>query len=133
MTHEKYPGHNDITEPIEVREERLTVEKRSVARGVMRVQKTVDHVPWQDDIDLTSDVIDVQRVAIDQTFDAPPENRQDGDTLIIPVIQEVLVLTRRYRVIEELHITRQQRTESVHVDEIVRHEHVVVDIPDPET
>jgi stress response protein YsnF len=37
-------------------------------------------------------------------------SRQEGETLIIPVLEEVLVVERRLRLKEEVRITRQQRT-----------------------
>ena len=35
-----------------------------------------------------------------------PAPRYEGDTLVVPVLEEVLVVERRLRVKEELHITR---------------------------
>jgi len=40
-----------------------------------------------------------------------PQTRYEGDTLVVPVLEEVLVVERRVRIKEELHITRVRREE----------------------
>ncbi len=51
---------------------------------------------------------DVQRVEVKRIIDKPVEIRQDGDTLIIPLMEEVLVVERRLMLREELHIKRRR-------------------------
>jgi stress response protein YsnF len=38
-----------------------------------------------------------------------PASRYEGDTLIVPILEEVLVVEKRYRIKEELHIIRHRR------------------------
>jgi cysteine sulfinate desulfinase/cysteine desulfurase-like protein len=56
--------------------------------------------------------LDVQRVPIGQFVDRAPAPRQEGDVLIVPCIEEVVVVEKRLRVREELRIriVREQRT-----------------------
>ena len=105
--------HDSLRVPIT--EEVLSIEKRVVdtGRGV-RVQKTVQTLPVVIDETLASEEINVQRVAIDRTLEKDelmPGTRYDGDILIVPVFEEIVVVERRIRLKEELHITRIRREE----------------------
>lgn len=106
---------------IPVHEEQLRVGRRLVdtGRGV-RVHKTVTEHPHQVDETLLHDTLDVRHVPIGQLVPAGeiPAARQEGDTLIVPVLEEVLVLEKRLRLREELHITR-HRHGSRHAETVV--------------
>jgi stress response protein YsnF len=98
-----------------VTEEVLSVGKRLVntGRGV-RVQKTVLTQPVIIDETLAREEINVQHVTIDRTLEqheAIPNTRYEGDVLIVPVCEEIVVVERRIRLKEELHITRIHRQE----------------------
>jgi len=90
-------------------EEQLDVGTRVVetGRGV-RIHKTVSEQPVIIDERLAHDEIDVQHVPVDRivALDEAPTTRYEGDTLVVPVLEEVLVVERRLRIKEELRITR---------------------------
>ena len=92
-----------------VREE-LDVRKRRVEtdRGV-RVHKTVKERQAVVDEPLAKDEVRVERVKIDRTVDAPVDVRYEGDTMIIPVLEEVLVVQKRLVLKEEIRVTRRRR------------------------
>ena len=77
------------------------------------MHKKVTERPHAIDEILHADVIEVSHVLIDKivSLDDAPASRQEGDTLIIPILEEVLVVERRLRIKEEIHITRTQREE----------------------
>lgn len=121
MTHEQESLAESGAVTIEVVREELQVGTRRVdtGRGV-RVVKTVREHPQHIEQILRRDEVEVQRVAIDKIValaDAPV-SRQEGDTLIIPILEEVLVTERRLRIKEELHITRTERAER-HCDTVL--------------
>ncbi len=124
---------------LELRAEELQVQKHEVEQGRVRIDKRVESVPFAEDIDVEMDVVEVQRVPLDQEFDTPPESRYEGDTLIIPVVEEVLVVTRRYRVVEEVHVTTRREVRTERVEDELRREVLDVDVvesrmePDPDT
>jgi stress response protein YsnF len=99
---------------VPVIEEQLAVGTRVVdtGRGV-RIHKTVSEQPVTIDEALLREEVEVRHVAVDRIVapDEAPATRYEGDTLIVPVMEEVLVLERRLRIKEELHITRRQRHE----------------------
>lgn len=51
---------------------------------------------------------EIERVAIRKLLDRPAETRQEGDTLIVPLMEEVWVVEKRLLLREELHITRRK-------------------------
>ena len=88
--------------------ERLDLSKRLVETGKVRIHKTVHIRQETVDQPLFREEVQVRRVPVDSDADGSTEIRQDGDTLIVPVVEEVLVVTKVLRVREELHITRKR-------------------------
>ncbi len=86
--------------------EDLHVSKRQVPTGTLRVNKTVHEHTEVVQMPLSKDRLDVRRVVLDREVDATQPPRYEGDTLIVPVFEEVLVVQKRLRLKEELHITR---------------------------
>lgn len=105
-------GQESLKVPV-VREE-VQVEKQVVdtGRGV-RIHKTVAEHPCHIDERLLRDDVEVSHVPVDRIvpLDAAPATRYEGDTLVVPILEEVLVVERRVRIKEELRITRTRREE----------------------
>ncbi len=96
---------------VPVMEEELRVGKRVVETGRVRVTKTVHEHEEVVDEPLMREEYDVERVRIDEFVDGPVGPRHEGETLIVPVLEEVLVVEKRLVVREELRITRRQTEE----------------------
>jgi len=109
-----------------VREE-LEVGKRKVETGRVRVTKSVREQEEVVDIPLLREHVDVERVPINRYLEGPVESRQEGDTLIIPLVEEVLVVEKRLMLKEELRITRRQVQESRPQRVTLRSEEAVVE------
>ena len=108
-------------------EERLLVGKREVETGRVVVSKTVleEQQPVEQSL-LRQDVL-VERVPVGRVVDAPTANREEGETLVVPVFEEVLVIEKRLMLKEEVRITR-RATEVRHRDQVtLRREVVQVD------
>lgn len=105
-------GQDKLVVPV-IREE-VQVDKRIVdtGRGV-RIHKTVAELPCQIDERLLRDEVEVSHVPVDRIvpLDAAPATRYEGETLVVPILEEVLVVERRVRIKEELRITRTRREE----------------------
>jgi stress response protein YsnF len=101
--------------------EELAIGIRTVdtGRGV-RIHKTVVEQPVTIDERLARDELEIRHVPVDRIVapDEAPANRYEGDTLVVPILEEVLVVERRVRIKEELHITRIRREER-HQEEVV--------------
>jgi uncharacterized protein (TIGR02271 family) len=89
-------------------EESLEVGKRVVARGGYRLTKHVDaRVETIDEL-LRNHRVEIERVPINAPLGSGdlPEPRYEGDTLVVPVIEEVIVTEKRLVLTEEIRITR---------------------------
>ncbi len=109
--------------------ETLTVGKRTVVTGGVRLTKRVSEHEETVDEPLLREEVRVHRLPINQMVQKAPEARYEGDTLIVPVLEEVLVVEKRLMLKEEIHIQRLQtevrepqqvtvRTEDIEVEEI---------------
>lgn len=86
--------------------EELHVGRRSVEAGRVRVRKLVQqHEEVVDEPVRTEEVV-VERVPINRVVDAAPQPRQEGDTLVFPVLEEVLVVQRQLMLKEEVRISK---------------------------
>lgn len=111
-------------------EEVLSVGKREVERGGVRITKTVEARDEQVPISLRREAVSVERVPIGQYVDTPPAPRQEGDTLIVPVFEEVVI--KRILLKEELRITRTTTTVEETQTVTLRREHVQVERLSPD-
>jgi len=115
---------------IPVIEERLDVGTRvaETGRGV-RIHKTVSEQPVTIDERLAREEVEVRHVPVDRIVAAEqaPASRYEGDTLVVPVLEEVLVVERRLRIKEELHITRVRREERYQDEVMLKSEQVHVE------
>lgn len=92
---------------IPIIEERAVFGKEIVETGKVRISKRVSEHEKIIDEPLLHEEVSVERVAVNQFVDTPPEIRQDGDTMIIPVVEEQLVLKKRLFLVEEIHVRKQ--------------------------
>ena len=115
---------------IPVIEERLELGTRvaETGRGV-RIHKTVTEQPVTIDERLAREELEVRHVPVDRIVaaDQAPSTRYEGDTLVVPVLEEVLVVERRLRIKEELHITRVRRQERFQDEVMLKSEQVHVE------
>lgn len=105
-------AENSAGVAVPVHQEELHVGIRTVdtGRGV-RVRKTVDEHEQRIEETLMHDHIDVRHVPVDKivALSEAPASRYEGDTLIVPILEEILVVEKRLRIKEEIHITRSKR------------------------
>jgi len=99
----------DGTMVVPVIAEALKVEKREVEHAV-RVSKTVQTEDIVVDEPLRREDIAVEHITINRYIDEPLPIRYEGDTTIIPLVEEVLVVEKRLLLREEIRVTRQKST-----------------------
>jgi stress response protein YsnF len=102
------------------------------ASGGVRVRKTVkseEHFLRQS---LASERLDVERVAVNRIVDGPQPVREEGDTVIIPVMKQVVRVD--WVVVEEIRITRtQEHTEVSHPVTLLREDVEIEALPPEQT
>lgn len=92
--------------PIPVLEETLEVHKRQVETARVRVKKVVHEREEVVDEALYGEQVEIRRVGVGRVVEQAGPVRHEGETTIIPLYEEVLVVEKRLFLREELHITR---------------------------
>ena len=108
-------------------EEQISVAKRQVETDRVRVRTVVDAEQVLVEEMLSTGHLDVTRVAVDREVASAPAPHQDGDTLVIPIVEERLVVEKRLFVVEELRVTRSSRDEAVSVPVSLRRMRAVIE------
>ena len=113
-------------------EETLRVTKREVVTGGVRLTKRVTEREETVDEPLLRADVQVERVPINRVVTEAPSDASGGDTLVVPILEEVLVVEKRLMLKEEVRITRTQT--EVHQPQVVtlRTEEAVLEEITPE-
>lgn len=106
-------------------EERVQVEKVEVETDRVRVRTVVDEHSETIEQILQTGRLDVRHLPFDQEVAEVPAPRQDGDTLIVSIVEERLV--KRLFLIEEVHVTQSSHAEAVSVPVSLRRMRAVVE------
>lgn len=88
--------------------EQLEVQKRKVEAGGVRIRKTVSEREEVVDEPLMREEVHVKRVPVNKVVEGPVPVRHVGNTMIVSLLEEVLVVEKRLMLKEELHITKEQ-------------------------
>lgn len=107
--------------------EQVTLHKRGQVTGTVRA-RTVNHEHMQPvEAELTAETLEVERVPVGRFVDHPIPDRQDGDTTIISVIEEVATIEVRLKLVEEVRITRRTTSRKMADRITVRRQEVIVE------
>ena len=91
--------------------EELSVAKETVETGRVRISThTLEREALVDE-DLAHEQVEIETIPVNLQIDSVPEVRQEGDTTIVPVVEEKLVVKRRLMLKEEVRIRRVRSTE----------------------
>jgi uncharacterized protein (TIGR02271 family) len=87
-------------------EEQVVVETRTVETGRIQIQKTIQERVEVIDQPLFEEEVQIERVAINRPITEAVTPHYEGDTLIIPLVEEVLVVQKQLVLREEVHIKK---------------------------
>ena len=109
--------HHGGEKVIPIVEEVATVDivKRTTGRTRVTTRTEVKTTPIEENLETYG--VDVTRVHIGRDLgpdETIPSTREEGDTTIIPVFEEYLVVEKRLRLVEEVRIRRKTESEAVH-------------------
>jgi uncharacterized protein (TIGR02271 family) len=102
---------NDVVVP--VLKEELHADAIPVQTGGVRVTK---HVEGHNEIleqELRKGRVEVKRVKTERVVDGPQPVQRVGNTLVVPVVSEVLHVEKRWVVTEEIHLTQVEERKTV--------------------
>lgn len=104
------PGPADeIIVPLHAEE--ISISKQTMETGRVQVNTvTREHEQLVDEL-LTHEHVEIERIPIGKPIDVTPPVRETADRIIVPVVEEVLVVERRLVLKEEVHIHRVRQTE----------------------
>lgn len=108
-------------------EERATISKEIVETGRVRITTHVERRQQLISEALQHRDVVVERVAIGEVVETAPEIRLDGDILIYPIVEEILVVEKRLVLKEELRISRKTRVEVVDREVTLRSVHADIE------
>jgi uncharacterized protein (TIGR02271 family) len=100
--------HPDEPLVLPVIAESVIVQKHTRITGRVQIRKAVHDREELVDEPLLRRTVHVERIPINRVVEGEIPVRYEGDTMIIPVLEEVLVVEKRLMLKEELHITQQQ-------------------------
>ena len=100
------PAAEEVVMP--VIQEELQIKKQPVETGRVRVTKRVHEHDELVDVPIVREEVEIDRIPVGRLLDGPVSVGQEGETLIIPVVEEVLVVEKRLRLKEELHVRKRQ-------------------------
>lgn len=129
----KAPLNEEHTLPVV--EEQVTIRKRKRVTETLQAH-TVTHEHEQPvEAELSVQTIQIERVPCDRFVDRLIPDRQEGDTTIISVVEEVATLNVRLKLVEEVRITRHTETRRIEDAVKVRRQDIIVERvhPPPDT
>jgi len=91
--------------------EQAEITKRTVPVARIAVRTVTEEREEVIDLPLATERVEITRVPVDRIVDSAPPIQEQGDITIIPVVEEVIVVERRLRVKEEIHLRRVRTTD----------------------
>lgn len=120
--------------------EQVQVSKRELVTGRVDVRTHTETVDEDIKATVSSQTIEVTRVPVDREVDIVPKIRTEGDTTVVPVVEEILVIEKRLVLKEEIRIRRVSHSEHIETTVPLRRQRAVIerhdagstsDTPDP--
>jgi len=112
-------------------EERLSVAKREVESGRVRVHVTVEERQETVTEQLLRDDVEIERVPRNTRLTEVPHVRLEGTTTVIPVVEEVVVVEKALMLVEEIHVRRRPGAETTAIPVTLRTERATVERDGP--
>jgi uncharacterized protein (TIGR02271 family) len=112
---------------IPVIEEEVEVTRREHETGRVRIHKSVETRETEVEEPLVRREFHIEHVPVDRVIESPIEPWYEGDTLVLPVYEEVLVVEKRLVLREEIRVTRRTEERMERQSIPLRREHVDVE------
>ncbi len=109
-----------------VEEQAVILKRKTLTEGV-RVRTVVHEDEAVIDEPVAIETIKVERVPLDRWVEGPVPVRQEGDTTIVTLLEEVVVVEKRLRATEEVRITKRRGVETSSQSVTLRREEAVIE------
>jgi uncharacterized protein (TIGR02271 family) len=107
--------------------EQVSIYKETVVSGKVVIRKNVHEENEMITVPVSHEEVKIKKVTINKYVDAAPEIRYEGETTIIPVIKEVLIVEKKLLLVEEVHVTKHVVTQTTEHTVPIRKEEVSVE------
>lgn len=118
---------DDCKTTIPIIAETATLSTREVETDRLRVRTIIEEKTTDVVAQLAKEELVVERRTVEREVAEAPKPYEEGDMMIVPIVEERLVVEKRLFVIEELVVRRVSRTEEVHVPATVRSMRAIVE------
>ena len=113
--------------------EEASVSRREIEKANVQIALVTGTREQLIDEKLTHVRVEIERFPIDQTVEAMPPIRQEGDITIIPVVEEIVVVERRLVLKEEVRVRRVSTKEQHQETLVLRQQEAVVTREGPDS
>lgn len=117
----------DGEEVIQLKEERLNVEKERVSTGEVRIDKEVRTEEKSVEVPIEREEVTIERRKVDERPATGEGFREDDESIVIPVTEERVRVTKEPVVTEEIVVGKRKVQDTKTVQETVRKEYADVD------
>lgn len=104
--------------------EEIHVGKKIVETGGVRVHKTVREEVRTINEPTVREHLDIERVEVNRFVETAPGVRYEGEVMIVPVLEEVVVTQKRLLLREEIRLTRRREEVSIPQQYTLRREEI---------
>lgn len=112
--------------------EEIKIAREKFVTGGVRVRKTVVERVETIDEPTFQEEVTVERIPVNSFVGEPPAVRYEGETMIVPVLKEVLVVEKKLVLYEEIRITKKYSTSRNPQNIVVRREEATLEKIAPE-
>lgn len=127
--HDGESRRNDVLTIVE-EQARVSVVRQDA--GGLRVRVVTEDAATFQPVALEAEQVEIERHPVGREIETVPDVRKEGDVTIIPVVEERAVVVTRLFLVEEIHLRRTRRTETVEVPVTLRRQRAVVEQLEPE-
>jgi len=132
MSDELDAPNQETGRTFELREEQLVAHKTLRDMGDIEVRTVVEEVPGRLEVDAYREEVVVEHETVDRVVSEREDPwEEDDDTLVIPIYEEQLVVSKRLVLRERLRVRRIGTTERQLYQDTLRRERLVIE--DPQT
>jgi len=121
---EEIKDNDQLVVPLHAEE--VSVAKRRVVTGQVKVGTVTKESEQLVEELLEHEHVEIERIAVGKEVDKAPAVRQEGDTLIIPVLEEIVVVERRLLLKEEVRVRRTREKQPYQERVVIRKQEAVI-------
>lgn len=114
----------DLVVPLHAEE--VSVAKKRVVTGQVKIGTVTRENEQLVEELLEHEHVEIERIAIGKQVDKVPAVREEGDTLIIPILEEIVVVERRLLLKEEVRIRRTREKQPYQERVVIRKQEAVI-------